>query len=409
MKKIIIGTGKWGKMAVSYYGESQIAYFVDKLPIAGELPEKIPLLDMSELSNLPMDDHEVVICAGNYWEMAELLESMGVMYTVFPPICETWPAISQKIAHDKWVSYLVELFDRPEMEILEIGSRKVTSGDVRSNFKKAKYTGFDIYAGQNVDVVGDAHHLSSYFEDGKKFDLIFSSAVFEHLAMSWKVAEEISKMLKLGGCFFVETHFSYSYHEKPWMFFQFSDMALRVLFNRELGFEVIEAGVSDPMRARFSCKASSYLKGQNIGNLWCHSEIFGKKVSDSERFDWNQVDVDKLVGETHYPEPEGGISAQEQTEQIIDSMKRLTAIAEENDLNSNGQLYRAVTEMLEISTGYLDKLLEGRLIRELGIDGEDWKMYRELIAYSRDNVINLHESVIPFTKYLLEVFAKTAD
>lgn len=102
----------------------------------------------------PPDMYEVIVCAGNYWEIAEQLENRGVEYVIFPPICETWPAVLRNIAHDKWVSYLAGLFDSPDMEILEIGSRKVTSGNVRSAFKKAKYTGFDLYAGENVGVVG---------------------------------------------------------------------------------------------------------------------------------------------------------------------------------------------------------------------------------------------------------------
>lgn len=180
-------------------------------------------------------------------------------------------------------------------------------------------------------------------------------------------------------------------------------MALRVLFNRELGFEVIEAGVSNPIQAKFSCRASDYLKGQNVGNLWCHSEIFGRKVSTPENFDWNRVNINQLVNGTHYPKPTDGVSAQEQTEQIVDSMKSLVAISETNELNSNSQLYQAVTEMLEISTGYLDKLLPKQLIQDSSIGYDDWKLYRELIAYSRDNVVDLYESIIPFTKYLIEI------
>lgn len=402
MKKILIGTGKWGKMALSYYGKSQIAYFVNNVPVLGEELSGIPVVSMSELCNKDLGLYEVIVCAGNYWEVAEQLENMGVEYVIFPPISGTWPVISQNISHDKWVSFLVESFDNPDVEILEIGSRRVTAGNVRSAFKKAKYTGFDIYAGENVDVVGDAHYLSSYFKKGKKFDLIFSSAVFEHLAMPWKVAEEISKMLKCGGHFFVETHFSYSYHEKPWMFFQFSDMGLRVLFNKALGFEVIEAGVSNPIQAKFSCKASNYLKGQNVENLWCHSEIFGKKVSEPENYSWNQVDINKLVNETCYPNPADKISAQEQMEQIIDSLKRLVIISEENDINHNSQLYQAVVEMLDISIGYMDGLWQTQSVQDLGISCETWNLYKELVAYSRDNMIDIYESVIPFTKHLLE-------
>lgn len=403
MKKILIGTPKWGTMAMLYYGKSQIAYFADSVSVVGGMQEGIPVINISELSNLPLNMYEFVICADNYWEVAEWLENMGVKYVIFPPICDEWPAISQNIAHDKWGSYLVGLFDRPGVEILEIGSRKVTLGNVRSEFKNANYTGFDIYAGENVDVVGDAHYLSSYFETGKKFDLILSSAVFEHLAMPWKVAEEISRMLKCGGHFFIETHFSHSYHEKPWMFFQFSDMALRVLFNRELGFEVIEAGVSNPIQGKFSCGANAYLRGQNVKNLWCHSEIFGKKVSEAENFNWNEVNIDKLVNGTSYPKPTQDVSGQDWIEQQINYLRRLIAIAEENDLNHNSQLYQAVTEMLEISTGYLDNLLQRQGNQGMSINVENWKLYRELIACSRERMIDLYESVIPFTKYLLEI------
>jgi hypothetical protein len=54
--------------------------------------------------------------------------------------------------------------------------------------------------------------------------------------MPWLVAEEMAGMLNVGGFVFVETHFSYSSHERPWHFFQFSDMALRVMFPEARGF-----------------------------------------------------------------------------------------------------------------------------------------------------------------------------
>lgn len=48
--------------------------------------------------------------------------------------------------------------------------------------------------------------------------LIFSSAVFEHFAMPWQVSIEMIKLLKEGGYLFIETHYSYSGHERPWHF-----------------------------------------------------------------------------------------------------------------------------------------------------------------------------------------------
>ena len=86
------------------------------------------------------------------------------------------------------------------MRILEIGSREVTGpSDARRELRDAEYVGFDFYPGDNVDVVGDAHKLSSYFGGGEKFDIIFSHACFEHFAMPWVVATEIAKLLKVGG------------------------------------------------------------------------------------------------------------------------------------------------------------------------------------------------------------------
>jgi SAM-dependent methyltransferase len=154
-----------------------------------------------------------------------------------------------------------------------------------------------------VDVVGDAHRLTSYFGVDEKFDIIYSSACFEHFAMPWVVATEIAKLLKVGGIVFVETHFSFSSHERPWHFFQFSDMALRTLFSGALGFECIESGMSNPMIGRFSSLADEDLRYHPIPGLFCHSEYLGKKVRDVKTFDWSRVNLSEVVGETKYPEP----------------------------------------------------------------------------------------------------------
>jgi SAM-dependent methyltransferase len=217
--------------------------------------------------------------------------------------------ISKLTSHSKFMEYLSSAGNHPELRVLEIGSREVTGrSNARNYFSKANYVGFDYYSGPNVDVVGDAHKLSEYFE-ANSFDIIYSSAVFEHFAMPWVVATEIAKLLKVGGLVFVETHFSYGSHERPWHFFQFSDMALRVLFSRSLGIECIEAGVSNPIVGRFSFLADEYLRFRPIPGLYCHSEFLGQKVEDVPNFSWNQVKVDTLVQGTKYPEPAGRSNA----------------------------------------------------------------------------------------------------
>ncbi len=211
--------------------------------------------------------------------------------------------LSQLVSHQNWRNYIYNLGNQPGMRVLEIGSREVCRpSKARSQFTQSEYVGFDYYPGKNVDVVGDVHQLSTYFADHEKFDLVYSSACFEHFAMPWLVATEIAKVLKVGGTLFIETHFSFSSHERPWHFFQFSDMALKVLFSEALGFECIEAGVSNPIVGRFSSLADEYLRNQPVTGLYCHSEYLGRKVRNVENFRWEQVDLSSLVGATQYPE-----------------------------------------------------------------------------------------------------------
>lgn len=209
----------------------------------------------------------------------------------------------KNISHDKWVKYLSNKFNRDGFSILEIGSRNVTGNNLRNLFSNAEYIGFDFYDGENVDVVGDVHELTKYFSPDKKFDLIFSSAVFEHLHMPWVAAEEIQKLLKVGGYVFIETHFSFSSHERPWHFFQFSDMGLKALFNSALGFELIDAGMSNPISGYFAHNADDYLKYLPVTELYCHSEILCRKSRDIDRFDWNDVIIDDVVNGARYPAP----------------------------------------------------------------------------------------------------------
>ncbi len=212
--------------------------------------------------------------------------------------------LSRTVSHARWMSHLVEICNQPGMKVLEVGSREVTGeSKARRAFDKAEYRGFDFYPGANVDVVGDAHSLSSYFPEGERFDLVFSSACFEHFAMPWVVATEIARMLKVGGLVFVETHFSFSSHERPWHFYQFSDMGLRVLFSEALGFECLEAGVSNPIVGRFSSLADPYLRFKRVSGLYCHSEYLGRKTREVGELDWRKVDLAKVVAETRYPEP----------------------------------------------------------------------------------------------------------
>lgn len=211
--------------------------------------------------------------------------------------------LSTTIAHDKWQDFLIKLANEKHLDVLEIGSREVCGpSKIRKRLTEASYTGFDYYPGSNVDVVGDVHKLSSYFR-GKKFDLIFSSACFEHFVMPWIASQEMVKLLKTGGYIFVETHYCYQSHERPWHFFQFSENALEVLFNEQMGIKCLEKGCSNPLVARFSDYAAKYLQRMEVPGMYCHSEFFGQKIKDVPNFNWYNVDLNRIYNNTEYVKP----------------------------------------------------------------------------------------------------------
>lgn len=209
MKKVVMfGAGQVGKRY--FYNPNRkfeiVAVLDNNKDLIGRLfEETIPIISIKEYIEKYMS-YEIVIALAHYSEVERQLQSLNIYN--YKKAAELFNApevpIDEDICHDSWRIYLQKMFDREGMEILEIGSRDVTGKPLRDLFSKAHYTGFDYYSGENVDVVGDAHELSKYFD--RKFDLIFSSAVFEHLAMPWKVSIEIIKLLKVKGYVFIETH-----------------------------------------------------------------------------------------------------------------------------------------------------------------------------------------------------------
>jgi SAM-dependent methyltransferase len=134
-----------------------------------------------------------------------------------------------------------------EPRVLEIGARARSGITRRQLFgDSALYTGLDIKEGENVDVVGDAHLISTYFP-ASSFDFAYSVSVFEHIMWPWKVAIELGKVMKVGGQILMQSHPVWPKHEVPWDFFRFWDSGWRALFCRETGFEVIETVEAHPV------------------------------------------------------------------------------------------------------------------------------------------------------------------
>jgi SAM-dependent methyltransferase len=190
----------------------------------------------------------------------------------------------------------VNALERPR--VLEVGSR-ARSGNVQTHrFPRAEYVGFDVLAGENVQVVGDAHALSTHFPP-EHFDAAFSISVFEHLAMPWKVVLELNRVLKPGGLVCIFTHPAYPPHERPWDFWRFSREAFGVLFGAPTGFELLACVEGLP------CAIVPLAREPALVGLWREpawlavAALARKTAPPDPRLRWDVPLGDVLA--THYP------------------------------------------------------------------------------------------------------------
>lgn len=188
--------------------------------------------------------------------------------------------------------FFTMLRKKPGATVVEIGSR-ARSGNIAREMEGSgmHYVGVDIMPGQNVDVVCDAHRLSTVIE-ANSVDAIFSVSVFEHLLMPWKVAIEINRVLKPGGLVLVMTHQSFPMHDTPWDYWRYSDQAWTALFNRHTGFEIVETALGEPT-AMVANILTPVTQGFEGAPSYIGSAVICRKTDDT-KLDW-QVDVADIV------------------------------------------------------------------------------------------------------------------
>ena len=162
--------------------------------------------------------------------------------------------------HDWFYSRLAKL---PSPKVVEIGT-KAWDGkpprhhrDVVHQYNpRAQWTGVDIEAGEGVDVVCDAHYLSSQFSD---LDAWLCMSTLEHLRRPWVVARELAKVTKPGGIGLIATHFAFPYHPYSGDYFRFSIEGMREVFAEDLGWDIPTIEYHNP------CKVVP------LGNFFAHA------------------------------------------------------------------------------------------------------------------------------------------
>jgi SAM-dependent methyltransferase len=135
----------------------------------------------------------------------------------------------------------------PAPRVLEIGGRDRSGVSYRGLLGPVnEYVGLDILPGPGVDVVADAHEMSSVLGE-ERFDFACSYDVWEHLAMPWKAVIELNRVLVTGGYALILAPQACGMHDLPWDFYRFSDSGFRALFAPETGFELVGVARDQPM------------------------------------------------------------------------------------------------------------------------------------------------------------------
>lgn len=170
--------------------------------------------------------------------------------------------------------------------VLEIGARVVGphSELYAGRFApECRFIGTDIHQAPGVDLVVDAHRLSRKVKPGSLAG-VFSLAVMEHLAAPWIVAAEINRVLQPGGLTLHLMPQAYPAHEMPNDFWRMSDDALKVLFGPATGFEVLDAGMAQPVQIMPPAKLrqGAFLQFP-LHFAYAASFILARKVADLPR------------------------------------------------------------------------------------------------------------------------------
>lgn len=144
-----------------------------------------------------------------------------------------------KTSFDQMTKFVDEYLNKDaKLDILDIGSIGGWNYKGLCVSPSWKYTGMDLKAGANVDVVSeDMYHYP--FADCS-FDVIISGQTLEHVEDIYAVAEEIVRILKPGGIVCVIAPCAWCEHKFPYDCWRFYPDGMRYLFVKRAGLSEIK-------------------------------------------------------------------------------------------------------------------------------------------------------------------------
>lgn len=157
--------------------------------------------------------------------------------------------------------------------ILEIGSKSYHGQLSYKNLidqSRFSYTGLDLEAGTNVDIVpGNPHNWSEI--GNEQFDLVISGQALEHDKFFWVTFPEIARILKCGGILALIAPGTGPIHRFPVDCWRFYPDAWEGLC-QWAGLELVETYYEEK-------KLDSYIEGYD----WCDNLIIAKKPALNDK------------------------------------------------------------------------------------------------------------------------------
>ena len=177
-----------------------------------------------------------------------------------------------------------------ELKILDIGSFDKDGNynyGLILNEKNWTYQGLDMRPGNNIDIVVENPY---YWEEIKSesYDLVISGQAFEHIEFFWLTLEEIKRVLKPGGLFFLIVPSTGPVHKNPYDCYRFNENAMKAMA-KYINLQVIEFGtnfdeISDPWYDSFLVARKSHTTGlddlnQKMDSLEHKVDLLMKKLN----------------------------------------------------------------------------------------------------------------------------------
>lgn len=143
----------------------------------------------------------------------------------------------------EWLRNRIEVNRIESLKLLEqakaqipAGARVLDAGSGEGRYKHyfthTRYVGVDLAVGDNewdytgLDVLGDLRHLP--FDEGT-FDAAVCVQTMEHINEPMRVTQEIGRVLKPGGRYYLSAPMCWHQHQKPYDFFRYTSFGFRHL------------------------------------------------------------------------------------------------------------------------------------------------------------------------------------